>query len=54
MFEKAAFIKRFEYLPLGSELKKQTDTATKQFQKLDKVYEFNKNEDGEKVKKVYI
>ena len=54
MFEKVAFIKRFEYLPLGSGLKKQTDTARKQFQKLDKVYEFNKNEDGEKVKKVYI
>ena len=27
LLEKAATIKRFEYLPLDSELKKQTDTA---------------------------
>ena len=27
LLEKAATTKRFEYLPLGSELKKETDTA---------------------------
>ena len=35
--EKAATIKRFEYSPLGSELKKQTDIAKKQYQGLEKV-----------------
>ena len=41
MLEKAATIKRFEYLPLGKELKAQTDIAKKQYQKLDKIYEFD-------------
>ena len=34
--EKAATIKRFEYSPLGSELKRQTDIAKKQYQELEK------------------
>ena len=34
----------FEYLPLGSELKKQTDIAEKQFKKLDTTYEFDRIE----------
>ena len=33
--EKAATIRRFEYSPLGIELKKQTDIAKKQYQKFD-------------------
>ena len=36
LLEKAATIKRFEYSPLGSELKRQTDIAKKQYKKLDK------------------
>ena len=35
LLEKAAALKRFEYLPLGKELKAQTDIAKKQHQKLD-------------------
>ena len=44
IFEKAATIKRFEYSPLGSELEKQTDLAKKQYQGLDKVCEFDKDD----------
>ena len=33
--EKAATIKRFEYSPLGTELKRQTDIEKKQYQKFD-------------------
>ena len=36
LLEKAATIKRFEYLPLGSELKLQTSIAEKQYKRLDK------------------
>ena len=36
MLEKAASIKRFEYLPLGIELKKQTDIAKKAIPKTRK------------------
>ena len=41
----------FEYSPLGDELKKQTGVAKKQYQKLDKVYEFDKKEE-DKIKKI--
>ena len=34
--------KRFEYSPLGKELKVQTGIAKKQYQGLDKIYQFNK------------
>ena len=40
--KKAATIKKFEYLPIGSELKRQTDSAKKKYQVLHKVYEFDK------------
>ena len=40
--EKAATMKRFEYLPLDKELKSQTDIAKKQRQKLIDTYEFDK------------
>ena len=42
LLEKAATIKKIKYLQLGSELEKQTDTAKKQYQGLDKVYKFDK------------
>ena len=54
MLEKAATIKRFEYLPLSSELKKQTCIPEKKYQRLDKASEFDKkgdktiNKDGKK------
>ena len=41
LLEKAAAIKILEYSPLGSELKKQTDSARKLYQSLDNVYEFD-------------
>ena len=34
-------MKRFEYLSLGKELKAQIDIARKQYQKLDKTFEFD-------------
>ena len=39
---KATTMKTFEYSPLGKELKTQTDTAKKEYQKLDDTYEFYK------------
>ena len=43
LLEKAATMKKFEYSPLGKELKAQTDTAKKQYQGLDKAFISNKN-----------
>ena len=45
LLEKAAAIKRFEYSPLGKELKKQTSVAEEQYQNFDNVFESNKNEE---------
>ena len=45
MLEKAAPIKRFEYSPLGKELKALADIAKKQDQGLDKIYEFDETVD---------
>ena len=45
LLEKAATIKRFEYCPLGKELKSQTDIAKKQYQTLDKIYESDEREE---------
>ena len=42
LLEKVAAIERLEYLPVGSELKKQIDIGKKQYQRLDKIYEFSK------------
>ena len=39
LIRKAATIKRFEYSPLGKELKAKIDIAKKQYQKLDDIYE---------------
>ena len=41
LLEKAATIKRFEYSPLASQLKMYIDIAKKQYQRFDKVYEFD-------------
>ena len=41
LLEKAATIKRFEYSPLASQLKMHIDIAKKQYQRFDKVYEFD-------------
>ena len=49
---KCCTLKRFEYSPLGSELKKQTNIVEKQCQGLNKIYEFNENKgDDETLKK---
>ena len=40
--EKDATTKRFEYSPLGKELKAQSDIAKKQYEKVDDTYEFDK------------
>ena len=42
LLEKTSAIKRVEYLPLGKEIKAQTDIAKKQYQKLDITFEFDK------------
>ena len=50
--DKAAALKRFEYLPLGKELKAQTNVAEKQYQKLNKIFESdNKEEEPVTIKK---
>ena len=41
LLEKAATIKRFEYLLLGKEVKAQTGIAKKQYKGLDKIFEFD-------------
>ena len=43
LLEKAAIMKRYEYSPLGKELKPQTDIAKKQYQGLDKDFISNKD-----------
>ena len=42
LLEKATTTKRFEYSPLGCELRKQTISAKDQYQALDKAYGFSK------------
>ena len=49
LLEKAATIKRFEYSPLNSEFKKQNYIEKKQYQGLDKLLTFDK-EDYEAMK----
>ena len=53
LLEKLSIRKRLEFLPLGSELKKQTDIAKKQYHGLSKVHRFD-NEDDEIIKKSSI
>ena len=42
LLEKSAALTKFEYSPLGSELKKQIELAKKQYQKLDNTDEVDK------------
>ena len=42
MLGKATTLKRSEYAPLGKLLKAHTNIAKKQYQKLDKTFEFDK------------
>ena len=51
LIEKAVTIKRFEYSPLGKELKKQSDITGKQNQGLSRDYEFEKKEGHEAINK---
>ena len=51
MLEKAATIKRFEYSPLGKELKKQTSVAEKQYQRLNKLFKPDEKEETVTIKK---
>ena len=43
LLEKAPTLKRFEYSPLGKELKVQTDIAKTQYQGFDKAFISNKD-----------
>ena len=52
LFEKSAAIKRFKYSPLGSELRKQSSVAEKQYKRLDKVFESNKKEEDKTKSKI--
>ena len=45
LLEKSAASKRFEYSPLGKELKKQTSVPEKQHQRFDNAFESNKKEE---------
>ena len=49
LLEKAATMKRFEYFPLGKELKAHIDIAKKQYQKLDCTSELDKVIEKEKL-----
>ena len=51
LLEKATALKRFEYSPLGKELKKQTSVAEKQYQDLDKVFNHDENKQPVKIEK---
>ena len=43
LLEKTSTMERFEYSPLGKELKAQTDIAKKQYQGLNKAFISNKD-----------
>ena len=51
LLEKAAIITRFENLPLGSELKKQTDIVERQYHGLKKIYKFDKKQSDKTINK---
>ena len=51
LVEKAAALKRFEYSPLGKELKKQINVAEKQYQNFDKIFKPNEIEQPVTIKK---
>ena len=49
--EKATALKRFEYSPLGKELKAETSVVEKQYQKLNKIFESDDEEEPITIKK---
>ena len=51
MLEKAAAMKRFQYSPLGKEVKKQTSVAEKQYQEIDKIFNHDEKEEPITIKK---
>ena len=51
LLEKAAALKRFEYSPLGKELKKQTSVGEKCYQSFAKVFNHDEKEEPVKIKK---
>ena len=51
LLEKAAAIKKYEYSLLGSELKKQTSVAEKQYQGLNKLFKSDEKEELVTIKK---
>ena len=51
MLEKAAAMKRFQYSPLGKEVKKQTSVAEKQYQEIDKIFNHDEKEETITIKK---
>ena len=51
LLEKALVLKGFEYSPLGSELKKQTSVAEKQYEGLNKLFKSDKKEKPVTIKK---
>ena len=51
MLEKAAATKRFQYSPLGKEVKKQTSVAEKQYQEIDKIFNHDEKEEPITIKK---
>ena len=51
MLEKAAAMKRFQYSPLGKEVKKQTSVAEKQYQEIDKIFNHDEKEEPIAIKK---
>ena len=48
MLEKVAEIKRFEYSPLGKELKNQTSVTEKQYPKFGNAFKSNKKEENKR------
>ena len=51
LLEKALVLKRFKYSPLGSELKKRTSVAEKQYEGLNKLFKSDKKEKPVTIKK---
>ena len=51
MLGKVTALKRFEYSPLGKELKKQAIVAEKQYKHFDKVFNHDEKEESVKIKK---
>ena len=51
LLEIAAALKRFEYLSLSKELKKQASVAEKQYQDFDKVFNYDEKEEPLKIEK---